>query len=91
MKALLLVTSSFQSADFLYASKFWIDDPAIFIQVGQKKILAVSSYEVERAKKEAKVDEVIDVQAFSRVKGLKKPSLAPIISESQQDCGASGF
>ena len=85
MKALLLVTSSSRDVDFYYATKFWIEDPAIFIQVGAKKILALSQYEAGRARKEAKVDEIIDIQAYNEKKRLKDPSIMKVVSSLLRD------
>ncbi|MEK7619591.1 MAG: Xaa-Pro peptidase family protein [Patescibacteria group bacterium] len=52
------------SADILWATKFKVPDPVLFIQIEQKKVLLVSALEVERAHKEARVDEVILLTAY---------------------------
>ncbi|OHA00229.1 MAG: hypothetical protein A3C11_01960 [Candidatus Sungbacteria bacterium RIFCSPHIGHO2_02_FULL_49_12] len=52
---------------------FSVPDPVLFCEIGGKKILFVSSLEVERAAKEAKVDEIILLDAY--VKKSKKENL----------------
>lgn len=69
--AKLIVAASEQNADLLWASGFFVPDPCIFIQQGQRKYLILSDLEYARAKKEADVDNVISYNELG--KGLKKP------------------
>ncbi|ALJ56472.1 Xaa-Pro dipeptidase [Candidatus Xiphinematobacter sp. Idaho Grape] len=55
----VLFASSEQNADILYASKFLAPDPFIYILHLGKKYLIVSDLEIDRARREARVDCVI--------------------------------
>jgi Xaa-Pro aminopeptidase len=86
--ARLIFASSEESADLLYATKFSVPDPVLFLQQKGKTTILLSDLEIDRGKKEAKVDEVI---ALSSVEGLLekrlkgKPSIeATIVSFLRQ-------
>ena len=52
------------SADILWATGFKVPDPILFVQIEGRKILFASPLEVERAQKEARVDEVLLLSAL---------------------------
>lgn len=58
--AKLIIADSESNSDLLWATGFFVPDPCIFIQKGQKKYLCVSDLEYARAKKEASVHKVIN-------------------------------
>src|SRR6266550_5394570 len=62
----LIFASSEQSADLLYATKFFVPDPFLFLQQDGKTTILLSDLEVDRGRKEAKVDRII---ALSEVEG----------------------
>lgn len=67
------------SADLLWTTGFKVPDPVEYIQIDEKKILIVSSLEVERAQKEARVDEVIlrsDLRGEQNLGGDQSPLVA---------------
>jgi Xaa-Pro aminopeptidase len=66
----LIVADSERSADMLYATRFFVPDPFIFLEVGGKSSLVLSDLEIDRGRRDAKADEVIP---FSEVKGRIKP------------------
>jgi len=72
-EALLIVAASETDANLYYATKFWAPDPFIFTQINGRKILVLSDLELDRAKAEAKVDEVL---SLSKLQGQAKRSTA---------------
>jgi Xaa-Pro aminopeptidase len=66
----LIVADSERSADILYATRFFAPDAFIFLETGGRRSVVLSDLEIDRGRRDAKVDEVI---AFSDVKGRIKP------------------
>lgn len=64
------------SADILWATGFKVPDPILFVQIGGRKIIFVSPLEVERAQKEAKVDEVVLLQSLRGQADGESPLIA---------------
>src|ERR1700730_15232077 len=62
----LIFASSEESADLLYATKFSVPDPILFLQQNGKTTVLLSDLEIDRGKKEAKVDEVIALSSVER-------------------------
>ena len=64
--AKLIIAGSEESADMLYATKFFVPDPfVLLVQAGRSTIL-LSDLEVDRGRREAAVDEVIGISEFSK-------------------------
>lgn len=90
--ALLLYAASDIDANIYYATRFFVPDPFIFIQVGKKKIVAMSDLEVGRAREQAKVDQVITLTAIQndlKQRGVKPITMSDIIKEILVREGAS--
>ncbi len=86
----LIIASSETSADLLYATKFRAPDPFVFLQ-GEKKLLLLSDLELDRGRKEARVDRVDAYSDIEReVQGDKKkrPSSAHVIARWLKTCKA---
>jgi Xaa-Pro aminopeptidase len=67
--ASLIVASSEHSADMLYATLFFAPDAFIFLEAAGRRSIVLSDLEIDRGRKEAKVDEVIEYSAVKdRVK-----------------------
>ena len=62
----LIFASSEESADLLYATKFPVPDPVLFLKQNGKTTVLLSDLEIDRGKKEAKVDEVLALSAIER-------------------------
>jgi Xaa-Pro aminopeptidase len=62
----LIFASSEESADLLYATKFSVPDPVLFLKQNGKTTVLLSDLELDRGKKEAAVDEVL---ALSSIEG----------------------
>jgi Xaa-Pro aminopeptidase len=70
----LIVASSDHDPDMLYATGFFVPDAFIFLQQGERKTIVLSDLEIDRGRKEAKVDEIV---AYSEItKRLQKPKKA---------------
>ena len=57
--ALLIVGDSERNADLYYATRFMAPDPFVFLCTSNAKILMVGNLEVDRARSQARVDEVV--------------------------------
>jgi Xaa-Pro aminopeptidase len=62
----LIVADSERSADMLYATRFFAPDAFIFLEARGKRSVVLSDLEIDRGRRDARVDEVL---AFSEVKG----------------------
>ena len=68
----LIFASSEQSADMFYATKFSVPDPFLFLQRNGNKTIVLSDLEIDRGRKEAKVNEVV---SLSQLEGPLKKKL----------------
>src|ERR1700693_2223690 len=69
----LIVAASENDADMLYATRFFVPDPFIFLQQDGKRTLVLSDLEIDRARKQAKADEIVSFSQIERqVQGTKK-------------------
>ncbi|GIW47496.1 MAG: hypothetical protein KatS3mg078_1373 [Deltaproteobacteria bacterium] len=75
-ETLLIIDSSEQNADLLYRTGFFIPDPAIFVEHRKKKMLFLSDLELERGKKEARVDMVLPLSEYRKRISPKRRSKA---------------
>lgn len=64
--ARLLYAASETDADILYPTGFFVPDPFLFIQVGRRRILVMSDLERDRARAQARVDEVRSWSALAK-------------------------
>ena len=60
----LIVAASDHDPDMLYATKFFVPDPFIFLEQNGKRTIVLSDLEIDRGRKQAKADEII---AFSKI------------------------
>ncbi len=82
--ARLLYAASETEADILYPTGFFAPDPFLFVQKGKRKILVMSDLEMDRARKQARVDRVM---SWSRIaspleKNGTKASPADVIARA---------
>ena len=81
-EATLLIASSEQDANLYYATQFWAPDPFVFAQVDGRTILLMSDLEVDRAKSESKVDEVLSLSKWlqkAKSKGVASPTMVDVL------------
>ncbi len=74
----LIFASSEESADLLYATKFSVPDPVLFLRQNGKTTVLLSDLEIDRGKKEAKVDEVLALSSIEQLLGKGRKSKPPI-------------
>ena len=74
----LIFASSEESADLLYATKFSVPDPVLFLQQNGKTTVLLSDLEIDRGKKEAQVDEIIALSSIERPLGKGRKGKPPI-------------
>jgi Xaa-Pro aminopeptidase len=74
----LIFASSEESADLLYATKFSVPDPVLFLRQNGKTTVLLSDLEIDRGKKEAKVDEVIALSSVEQLLQKGRKSKPPI-------------
>ena len=74
----LIFASSEESADMLYATKFSVPDAFLFLLQNGKKTILLSDLEIDRGRKQAKVDEVIALSSIERALEKRLKSKPPI-------------
>ncbi len=82
--AKLIIADSEKNANLYYATQFLAPDAFVFIQLNGRKVLVMSDLELDRAKSQAKVDEVLSYtkaarQAKQRLS--KEPGYLDVIDE----------
>ena len=80
--AILIIGNSEQNSDLYYATKFLAPDPFIFVQTDGHKVLVMSDLEVDRAKAQAEVNEVLSYSHYEeklRGSGAKAPTTVDIV------------
>ncbi|HEY5952918.1 MAG TPA: hypothetical protein VIT18_01060, partial [Terrimicrobiaceae bacterium] len=69
----LIVASSDHDPDMLYATKFFVPDPFIFLERNGKRTIVLSDLEIDRARKQANADEIVSLSKFEReLQGTRK-------------------
>jgi len=76
----LIFASTEVSADMLYATKYSVPDPFLFLQQNGKTTILLSDLEINRGQREAKVDEII---ALSEMEKLLEQKLKKKLSIEQ--------
>ena len=81
-EAILIIAASERDANLYYATHFIAPDPFIFMEIDGRKILVMSELEVDRARSEATVTEVIPTSKIVkklRTRGAVKITTAEIV------------
>ena len=82
--AKLIIADSEKNANLYYATRFLAPDPFIFAQINGTRIMVMSDLEVDRARAQAKVDEVLSfakVAQQARRGGVAEPTMMDVVSE----------
>ena len=74
-QALLMVSASEGDANMLYATGIFVPDPFIFFEHKNAKYVVMSDLEIDRAKKQARVNRVLSLSLYQR--RLRKLGKAP--------------
>ena len=83
-EAVLLIADSELNADMLYAAGMFVPDPFTFLQVNGRTTIMMSDLEIDRARAQSKVDEVVSLTDYSdRAKktGNADPGLVDAVVE----------
>jgi Xaa-Pro aminopeptidase len=62
----LIVAASDHDPDMLYATRFFVPDPFIFLEHNGKRTIVLSDLEIDRARKQAQADEIVSLSKFER-------------------------
>jgi Xaa-Pro aminopeptidase len=76
-------------ADILHPTGFFAPDPFLFIQVGRRRLAVLSDLELDRARRQARVDRVLSWSRVARrleAEG-RRPSAAAVIARVLADLG----
>ncbi len=87
-EAILLIADSERDADMLYATGMFVPDPFAFLQVNGKSLIMMSDLEIDRARTQSKVDEVVSLTDYTdRAKGSGNadPGLTGAVVELLRD------
>src|SRR3972149_3789418 len=90
-RAILIIANSEANSDLYYATKFLAPDPFIFIQTNGHKTLVMSDLELDRAKAQARVDEVLSYSRYEeklKSQGLAEPTTIDIVDAVRKERGA---
>jgi Xaa-Pro aminopeptidase len=90
-RARLIIAASESCADMLYATKFRAPDAFVFVEVQGKTAVLLSDLEVDRGRREARVDEVVSLSEFEKSlqgKKKRKPSFARTVAAFLKSRGA---
>jgi Xaa-Pro aminopeptidase len=69
----LIVAASEHDPDMLYATKFFVPDPFVFLEQNGKRTIVLSDLEIDRGRKQAQTDEIVSYSQFEReVQGKQK-------------------
>ena len=82
--ARLIIADSEKNANLYYATRFLAPDPFVFAQVNGRRILVMSDLELDRAKAQAKVNEVFSFTKLSKQvkqRGVAEPTVMDVIDE----------
>ncbi len=93
-KALLIIAASEGDSNMLYATRFFVPDPFIFLKINGRKLVIMSDLEVDRAKSQARVDEVLSFTRLSetlKTRGIKNPSSIDIIDYLLKEHGVKSI
>ena len=83
-RACLIIAASEKNADLYYATRFLAPDPFIFAEINGRRIIAISDLEIDRAKSQAKVDEVLSFKTLQKAvsrRGMNEPTTADVADE----------
>jgi Xaa-Pro aminopeptidase len=82
--ARLLYAASETDADILYPTAFFAPDPFLFIEAGRRRILVMSDLEMDRARKQASVDQVLSWSRLAKhlERGGRRAGVADVIAST---------
>jgi Xaa-Pro aminopeptidase len=90
MTASLIIAASELDSNLYYACRFMAPDPFVFVEIDGKKILLMSDLEVDRARQQARVDEVLSLSEWEAKAKQRwpQPRLTDTVTLVLEDYGA---
>ena len=82
--AKLIIADSERNANLYYATHFLAPDAFIFVQINGQRTLIMSDLEIDRAKAQSTVDEVLSYAKLARqikLRGVKDPTMCDVVDE----------
>jgi len=89
-QAILMIANSELDSNLYYATKFLAPDPFIFIQTHGQKTLVMSDLEVDRARAQARVGEVLSYSAVEqrlKEQGISDPKTTDVVDACLKERG----
>jgi len=89
--AILMIANSETDSNLYYATKFLAPDPFIFFQINGHKTVVMSDLELDRAKAQGRVDEILSYSAIEnqlKSEGLNEPRTVDVIDACLKSRGA---
>ena len=86
--ARLIISDSEKNANLYYATRFLAPDPFIFTQVGGRRLIVMNDLELDRAKAQAQVDEVLSYTKLSqdaKRRGVAAPTMLDVVDALFKD------
>ena len=91
MGASLIIAASEADSNLYYACRFLAPDPFVYLEVNGRRILLMSDLEVDRARAQARVDEVLSLSSWEAKARQRWPTprLTDTVSLLLEDYGVS--
>ncbi|HEY5594875.1 MAG TPA: Xaa-Pro peptidase family protein [Nitrospiria bacterium] len=89
-QAILMIANSETDSNLYYTTKFLAPDPFIFFQINGHKTMVMSDLELDRAKAQARVNEVLSyakVEQPLKEKGLTEPKTIDVVDACLKERG----
>ncbi|MBI5380031.1 MAG: aminopeptidase P family protein [Nitrospirae bacterium] len=93
-EAILIIASSEIDSNLYFATGFLAPDPFIYLEVEGEKILLMSDLEIDRARKEARVDTTLSYATYedrARQEGTEKPRSIDVVNALLRERGVTAL
>ncbi len=88
-QGLLIIASSEADSNLYYACRFLAPDPFVYVDTGGRRLLLMTDLEIDRARAQARVDEVLSYSAYESKARQRwpRPHLADVVTLLLEDVG----
>ncbi|MDZ4734114.1 MAG: Xaa-Pro peptidase family protein [Nitrospirota bacterium] len=89
-RATVFIAASEADANLYYATKFIAPDPFIYLEIKGERILVMSDLEMDRAKSQSSVDQVLSystVEARAKTQGIAEPGMVEVVHILLREAG----
>jgi len=89
-RATLMIAASEADANLYYATRFIAPDPFVFLEIKGERLMLMSDLELDRARSQAVVDQVLSVSEVERrvrAQGVKDPGTVEVVHAVLQERG----